>query len=91
MTESLDDIGDIMGEDTLINEIQSEQLGKAISDYLRTLSKRQRYIFMSRYYVADSIDKIASELNVSKSTVNKEIALIKSGLKAALEREGYTV
>ena len=91
MTESLDDIGDIMGENTLINEIQSEQLGKAISDYLRTLSKRQRYIFMSRYYVADSIDKIASELNVSKSTVNKEIALIKSGLKAALEREGYTV
>jgi biotin operon repressor len=41
--------------------------------------------------MADSIDKIASDLSISKSMINKEIALIKSGLKKALEREGYKV
>lgn len=91
MTESLDDIGDIMGDNTLFSEIEAEQLGKTISDYVRTLSKRQRYIFMSRYYVAEPIDKIADELGISRSTVNKEIGVIKTGLRASLEKEGYTV
>jgi RNA polymerase sigma factor (sigma-70 family) len=66
-------------------------LAKVISDYLRTLSKRERYIFMSRYYIAQPIEKIAKELNVSRATVNKDIASIKRGLKEALEREGYSI
>ncbi len=91
MTDSLEELGDIMAENSIVREIQAEQLGKIISDYLRLLSKRQRYIFMSRYYMAEPIDKVARELGTSKSTVNKEIALIKSGLKEVLEREGYRV
>ena len=91
MTDSLEELGDIMGENSIVQEIQAEQLGKIISDYLRSLNKRQRYIFMSRYYMAEPIDKVARELGMSKSTVNKEIALIKSGLKKVLEREGYRV
>ena len=71
--------------------MQAEELGKIISDYVRSLSKRQRYIFMSRYYVAEPIEKIVQELGISKSTVNKEIAFIKVGLKTVLEKEGYKV
>ena len=91
MTSSLEDMENFMSCDSLISEIDEQRLGRVISDYLRTLSKRQRYIFMSRYYVAEPIDKIADELCVSKSTVNKEIALIKEGLRTALEKEGYRV
>ncbi len=91
MTDSLEELGDIMGENSILREIQAEELGKIISDYLRSLSKRQRYIFMSRYYMAEPIDKVARELGTSKSTVNKEIAIIKSGLKKVLEKEGYRV
>ena len=46
---------------------------------------------MSRYYLSEPIEKITSDLGVSKSTVNKEIAHIKEGLKNALEKEGYTI
>lgn len=91
ITDSLDGLENYIPERTFLNEIDEKQLGKVINDYLSTLSKRQRYIFMSRYYIADSIDKIADELSVSRSTVNKEIAAIKDGLKIALEREGYKV
>lgn len=91
MMASLDDLEDVMGDNSFIRETEAEELGKVISDYLRSLNKRQRYIFMSRYYVAEPIDKIAQELGVSKSTVNKDIAIIKSGLKNALIKEGYTV
>lgn len=91
LTSALDELDYMLSGDTIDNEIDTEHLGEIISGYLKTLSKRQRYIFMSRYYMAESIDKIASDMSVSKSTVNKEISLIKEGLKNILEKEGYEV
>ena len=91
LTSALEELDYMLSSDTIENEIDAQRLGEIISAYLKTLSKRQRYIFMSRYYMAESIDKIASDMSVSKSTVNKEIALIKEGLKNALEKEGYEV
>ena len=70
---------------------EAAELGQVISDYVRTLTERQRYIFISRYYYAKSIEQITRELACSKSTTNKEIALIKHGLKKYLELEGYVV
>lgn len=90
LTTSLEELAYTLSDDDIAND-DAERLGAIISAYLRGLSKRQRYIFMSRYYVAEPIDKIASDLGISKSMVNKEIALIKSGLKKELEKEGYSV
>lgn len=91
LTDALDELEAFIGDDTLRDEVDSEQLGAIINAFLYTLSKRQRYIFMSRYYLSEPIEKITSDLGVSKSTVNKEIAYIKEGLKNALEKEGYTI
>ena len=91
LTDSLSDLEDFMSDRSFENEESAAHLGKIISDYVRSLSKRQRYIFMSRYYTAEPIEKIARELGISKSMVNKEIALIKHGLSEALAREGYEV
>lgn len=91
LTLSLDEIGAFVSDTSLEGEEEAQRLGRVISDYLRTLTKRQRYIFMSRYYMAEPIERVASELSVSTSTVNKEIACIKEGLKEALRKEGYTV
>lgn len=71
------------------SDFDAAALGKVISEFLYSLDKRKRYIFMSRYYVAVSIEKIARELKVSRSTVNKELAAIRKSLKAKLESEGY--
>ena len=70
-------------------ELDARELGRVISEYIRSLSKRRRYVFMSRYYMARPIGEIAELLGCSESTVNKEIAVIKRGLKEALEKEGY--
>lgn len=91
LTSALEELDYMLGEDSINSEIDAKHLGEIISAYLKTLSKRQRYIFMSRYYMAEPIEKIASDLSVSKSTVNKEIVSIKVGLKNALEKEGYKV
>ncbi|MBQ4113302.1 MAG: sigma-70 family RNA polymerase sigma factor [Clostridia bacterium] len=72
-------------------ELDARELGRVISAYIRSLPKRRRYIFMSRYYMARPIGEIAELLGCSESTVNKEIAAIKRGLREALEKEGYSL
>lgn len=91
-TFSLTDFEDFLPDsDQPYTGSQVESLGHVISDYLRSITDRQRYIFISRYYYTKSIDQIMAELGCSRSTVNKEIAAIKQGLKEYLAKEGYTV
>lgn len=78
-------------DDRIEDALDAEHLGRVISNFVRSLPKRKRFIFISRYYVADSIDTIAKNLDLSRSMVNKELAAIRSALKEKLESEGYSV
>lgn len=69
----------------------SAELGRLISDYLRTLTERRRNIFVWRYYCSDSIAAIAEMAGLSESGVYKELAAIRSGLRAYLEKENITL
>lgn len=90
LTVSLSELEDFLSDDgEAESDFDAAALGKVISEFLYSLDKRKRYIFMSRYYIADSIEKIARELKVSRSTVNKELAAIRKSLKEKLESEGY--
>ena len=92
MTVSLSELEDFIAGDEDIDALfDAEQLGCVISNFVRALSDRRQFIFMSRYYVADPIDTIARDLCLSRSTVNKELAAIRSALKETLEREGYSI
>ena len=92
MTVSLSELEEFLTDDGNGDEgFDAERLGQVISDFIRSLSQRKQFIFMSRYYIADPIDTIATDLGVSRSTVNKELAAIRNALKETLEREGYTV
>ncbi len=90
LTVSLSEVEDFIadGED-MYSETDARELGRVISDFVRSLSDRRMYIFMSRYYIARPIKEIAGLLDCSESTVNKEIAAIKRDLKEKLEKEGY--
>lgn len=92
LTVSLSELEDfVAGEDDVEAAFDAKRLGEVISEFVRSLTPRRRFIFMSRYYVADPIDTIAQDLTVSRSTVNKELAAIRSALKKKLESEGYFV
>ena len=92
LTVSLSEVGDfIADDDDMYSEAEAKELGQVISDFVRSLSDRRMYIFMSRYYTARPIKEIARLLNCSESTVNKEISVIKRDLKAKLEKEGYSL
>ena len=92
LTMSLSELENfIAGDEDVGVDFDAERLGEVISDFVRALSDRRRFIFMSRYYASEPIDTIARELGLSRSMVNKELAAIRCALKEKLEGEGYTV
>ena len=92
MTVSLSELENFLADDGDVDsEFDFERLGHVISNFVRSLSERRQFIFMTRYYVADPIDTIARDLGLSRSMVNKELAAIRSALKEKLESEGYSI
>ena len=92
LTQSLYELDEfIAGDEDVDAAFDAKRLGEVLSKFVSSLSPRKRYIFMSRYYMAEPIDTIAGELRVSRSTVNKELAAIRQDLKERLESEGYSV
>ena len=92
LSVSLSEVEDFIADNSdMYCEIDAKELGRVISDFVRSLSERRMYIFMSRYYFARPITEITKRLGCSESTVNKEIAIIKRELKEKLEKEGYAL
>ena len=92
MTVSLSELEDfIMGDEDIGSDFDADRLGNVLSDFVRSLSERRRFIFMSRYYLSEPIETIARELNLSRSMINKELAAIRTALKEKLESEGYSI
>ena len=92
MTVSLSELEEfVLGDDDVSSEFDAVLLGRIISDFIRSLSERKQFIFMSRYFVSDSIDIIAKNLKLSRSMINKELSSIRSALKEKLEKEGYSI
>jgi RNA polymerase sigma-70 factor (ECF subfamily) len=90
MTVALSELEDVLADSRdMAAELDTKELGRIISDFLRQLPRRQRFIFISRYYMAEPIDAIAKELHLSRSMVNKDLATVRRSLRKKLESEGY--
>lgn len=90
MTVALSELEGILSDSEDVSaQIDARELGRVISEFLRSLPQRRRFIFISRYYMAEPIDAIAKQAQLSRSMVNKELAAIRKALKEKLESEGY--
>ena len=86
LTISMEDVnGTLHGDDSVAVKYEMAEVGKIINHYVRELSDRQRYIFIDRFYLAESDETIATDLSISVPTVYREIDKIKHSLKLYLE------
>lgn len=72
-------------------EVASRELGRILNAYIKTLDKRQTFVFVCRYYYADRIADIAAMLGVSENTVFRDLSRIREGLREELKKEGYSL
>lgn len=89
---SLDELGDcIPAGETPEQVVDAQILAEAIASYLRTLSPQARITFVGRYYFMDSSGDIAGYYGMTKSKVESMLHRTRKGLKAYLEKEGYSI
>ncbi len=66
-------------------------LSRIFNEFVATLSHREEFVFVCRYYYSDKVDTIAKMLEVDTRTVYRDLEKIKSGLREKLESEGYSI
>ena len=89
LSVSLEECGEFLSHhENPDDRVLAEELGKMISAFLWSLSEKDRYIFMSRFYLVEPIDVIAKELHLSESAVYKKLTKLKRDLKQYLEERG---
>ena len=83
--EELDGIvGDGFSEEDATREIE---LRRVINGFIASLSEKSRFIFICRYFSADSAEDIAKMLGITKWSVFKELKKLKEQLKEILTKE----
>lgn len=76
--------------DTPESQLEARELTRAIEDFLDTLTRENRVIFMRRYWFCDSCRDIAGQVGLTEKTVTVRLTRIRRKLKEYLtEREVF--
>lgn len=78
-------------DDSAEQEVLARELGKTISDFLRTLPREHRQMFLRRYWYMDSVADVADSFLCSESKVKTVLFRVREKMKKHLEKEGYTL
>ena len=70
-------------------EMESRELGMAINRFLTSLKDDDRIIFVSRYWLVESVKEISQRLAMSESRVKSSLFRSRNGLRKQLRKEGY--
>ena len=66
---SLDELAEVLPDESIADGISDEDIGKAISDFLRNEKEDVRNVFIRKYYFFDSIGDIATRYGFTESKV----------------------
>ncbi len=88
----LDELAEcVSGGNTTDEELSYKLLGESINSFLHTLSKRDRSIFISRYFYAESVSKIAGKYNITPNNVSAVLSRTRAKLHEYLVKEGFEI
>lgn len=68
--------------------LEARELARLIGEFLDTLSRENRVIFMRRYYFADSYEEIAARVGLSVKNVSVRLTRTRGRMREFLSREG---
>lgn len=89
---SIEELYEVLFSDESVEAaLEAKEIGRLTSEYVRGLSKQNRYIFIGRFYIGDSVNQIANELHLTSSSIYKALEKIKNGLKVYFQSNGVIV
>ncbi len=84
--ELLNSIPSIINDD-----LDEKEFKKLINDFLRSISKDHRIIFIKRYFFLESIEEISKEYHYSNSKVKTSLYRTRMKLRKYLEENGVYI
>ncbi len=86
--EALEELGEILSDPSQSDPAERLALKDAMSGFLRSLPKREKQLFLCRYWYAMSIAECAEAFHKGESAVKTSLHRTRKKLKAWLEKEG---
>ena len=71
--------------------VDSAELGRVISEWLREQSELDRVLFVRRYWQGEALNALADEWGVSQNKLAQKMLRLRRSLRSALEREGVEI
>ena len=72
-------------------DYEAKELTAAVNRFLSTLSYDDRFLFVRRYFYADSVREIAAQMHVRDSRVSTRLFRLREKLRKNLKKEGLLV
>ena len=92
ITVLLEEIAECIPSNQSVEQsMESAQITEALNNFLHTLDKQSRIMFVERYWYAKSVKDIAYERHDSESKVKSSLFRTRKKLKAYLEQEGIVL
>ena len=73
------------------DQLEGEELGRLLEQFLATLPKDSRLIFLRRYLYLDTVAEISKRYGFSESKVKMQLQRTRSKLQTYLNKEGVRV
>ncbi|MBQ7384082.1 MAG: sigma-70 family RNA polymerase sigma factor [Clostridia bacterium] len=89
LVTSLEELDECIPTQSLETEYFIKELGRLLNGFIGSLTSREEFVFVCRYYYSDKISEIAKLLGMSEKTVSRDLAEIRKNLRELLEKEGY--
>ncbi len=89
---ALDEIGNCFSTSTSVEEeFNAREVARMIDNFLETLDKQNRIMFVRRYWHADSIADLAELFHTSSHNVSVRLSRTREKLKKYLIKEGVSL
>ena len=72
------------------NQIEMQELTKAINEWLRMLKKEDRNLFLQRYWFGYPVKELANQRKESAKKLSVRLFRLRASLKKNLEKEGFS-
>lgn len=83
--------GCIPDESVCSQVVEGRELSGVIDDWLASLDKDKRQIFMRRYFLMEPVEAISQKTGIKKNTVASILRRLRKYLKKYLEEKGYQI
>ena len=88
---SLDELSAVLPDERYAPDVSDEDVGRLISQFLRTQKEGVRNVFIRKYYFFDSVKEIAERYSFTENKVKNMLFYTRNKLKDYLIKEGVEI